>query len=69
MYIYRNHHNSSSFTSRRMDVVPDNGLFYLLDGLCKDEEAGTSPQVSVVNEEKGENERDLWSDIADALNN
>ena len=58
-----------------MDVVTDNGLFDILDSLGKEEEdaaAGTSPpstppQVSTaVDEEK---ETDVWSDIADALNN
>ena len=51
-----------------MDVAADKGLFDFLDSLDGNErEAGTLPQVSTaVNEET---ETDVWSDIADALNN
>ena len=59
--------------SRRMDVVPEKGLFDFLDGLGKGEdeekEVGTSQVSTFAKEKEEEKETDVWSDIAGALDN
>ena len=53
-----------------MDVVLDKDLFDFVESLGKEveEEAG-SLQVSIGENEEEEKDTDVWSDIADALNN
>ena len=52
-----------------MAVVPDRGLLDFIDGLDGNEK-DTSLNTKVCDkEEEKEEERDVWQDIADALNN
>ena len=59
--------------SRRMDVVLDQGLLHFQDGLGKgkdeEKEVGTLQASTFAKEEEEEKERDVWSDIVDALDN